>query len=135
VNAGAYFNGHVALVDDYEFYTFNHAHSGAVTINQRKKKQRCGDSPAEPFINAGADNTGPLFSLHNSTLLSPGTLIVHTTENLAQEMLHAMAAVFFADFLFGGIKRKPGGCRAQRLRFCFFAVKLDSFHPVTLDEN
>jgi hypothetical protein len=28
VNAGAYFNGHVALVDDYEFYTFNHAHSG-----------------------------------------------------------------------------------------------------------
>jgi hypothetical protein len=34
-------------------------------------------------------------------------------------MLHAMAAVFFADFLFGGIKRKPGWCRAQRLRFWF----------------
>jgi hypothetical protein len=34
-------------------------------------------------------------------------------------MLHAMAAVFFADFLFGGIKRKSGGCRAQRLRSCF----------------
>jgi hypothetical protein len=34
-------------------------------------------------------------------------------------MLHAMAAVFFADFLFGGIKRKSGGCRAQRLRFWF----------------
>jgi hypothetical protein len=33
-------------------------------------------------------------------------------------MLHAMAAVFFADFLFGGIKRKSGGCRAQRLRSC-----------------
>jgi len=76
------------------------------SLDQRKKQQQCGESPAEPFINPGARTKAPLVSLQNSTLSIPRTQIVHITENLAQDMLHAMAAVFFAYFLFGGIKRK-----------------------------
>jgi hypothetical protein len=58
-----------------------------------------------------------LVSLQTSTVLLYGTQEIDNTENDEQDMLHATAAVFFADFHFGGIKRKPGGCRAQRLRF------------------
>ncbi len=105
-NAGAYLNGHVALVDDFEFYTFKHPHSGIKPVYQRKKLQQCGESPSEPFINAGAKTKAPLVSLQNSTLSIPRTQIVDITERIAHDMLHAMAAVFFAYFLFGGIKRK-----------------------------
>jgi hypothetical protein len=36
-------------------------------VNQCKKKQQSGYSPAESFVDAGADNTGPLFSLIRCT--------------------------------------------------------------------
>ncbi len=38
VKAGAYLNGHEAFVDDFEFYTYKHPHSG-IKPYQSKKQQ------------------------------------------------------------------------------------------------